>query len=202
MTFFYWFALNVTRLVRPLLWRVRFTGRENIPAQGGYVVACNHRSLADPILLAHGFNRQLFFLGKDELFNVPVLGTILNWAGVIGIQRGTGDMSAVDSAIQKLRDGGLLGIFPEGTRSPTQQPLRFKSGMAHMAKTAHVGVIPCAVIFSGKMKWMTKVEMRYGAPIPYEELFGEEQSAAALKRATKLVQQRINQLLGLEEAAR
>lgn len=200
MTFFYWFALNITRLVRPLLWRVRYTGQENIPAQGGYVVACNHRSFPDPILLAHGFRRQIAFIAKGELFKVPVLGMVLRWLRMIPIERGAGDMSAVDKAIQQLEEGGLLGIFPEGTRSPTEKPLRFKSGMAHMAKTAHVGVIPCAVVFRGAMRWMTQVEIRIGKPISYEALFGEEESAAALKRATKLVQQEICSLLGLEEA--
>lgn len=200
MTAFYWLALNITRIMRLIIYRVHFTGKENIPKTGGYVVACNHRSLVDPVILAQGVSRQVYYMGKEELFHVPVLGPILRGAGVFPVSRGTGDMSAVEHAITTLREGSILGIFPEGTRSPDEHPGRFKSGMAHIAKSARVGVIPCAVIFTGKLSFWKKVEVRFGPPIPYEELFGEEESSAALKRATKLVKARITDMLGLAEA--
>lgn len=166
------------------------------------MVACNHRSYADPIFLAHGIRgRAIYYMAKAELFEIPVLGRILHWLGVFPVARGTGDMSAVDHAIDKLRTGHLLGIFPEGTRSRDGQPLKFKSGMAHIAKTAGVGVVPCAIRFTGKLGFLRKIEFEYGDPISYEELFGDEQSAAALKRATKLVQARIYSMLGLGEGS-
>lgn len=200
MTGFYRFALELTRYVFFLIYRVRFIGREKLPKQGGYVVACNHRSYADPIFVAHGIRgRSISYMAKAELFETPFLGRILPWLGVFPVARGTGDMSAVDHAIERLRTGGLLGIFPEGTRSKDGQPLRFKSGMAHIAKTAEVGVIPCVIRYSGKLGFWRHIEVEYGDPISYSELFGDEQSAAALKRATKLVRSRIYQMLGLVE---
>lgn len=197
MTGFYRFALNLTVLLRLLIYRVRYTGRENLPPEGGWIVACNHRSFVDPVLLAQGIPRQVFYMGKAEIFKVPVLGKIVSWLGVFPVSRGTGDTSAVDHAVEKLRQGGLLGIFPEGTRSSGEAPGRFKSGMAHIAKSAGVGIIPCAVIFKGKMGFGKKIEIRYGKPIPHQELFDGDQSSAALKRATKLVAGRITAMLDL-----
>ncbi|MEG1686769.1 MAG: lysophospholipid acyltransferase family protein [Angelakisella sp.] len=196
MTAFYWLALNATHLLALLLYRIRYVGKENLPREGGYIVACNHRSLLDPVLLAHGIPRQVNYMGKVELFHVPVLGPILRGVGVFPVERGTGDASALDHAVELLQQGNLMGIFPEGTRSHDGQMGRPKSGMAHLAKTAQVGVVPCAIRFEGKMKLWKRIEISYGKPIPYETLFGEDTGGAALKRATKLVMGQIADLLG------
>lgn len=199
MTPFYRLALEATRLISKLFLRIRYSGKENLPPQGGYVVACNHRSFIDPVILAHGIPRQVCFMAKEELFKNKLLGRVFGALGVFPVSRGKGDMSAVDHAIEILHGGGLLGIFPEGTRSFDGKPLRAKSGMAHIAKTAGVGIIPCALVFTGRMGFWKKAEIKFGEPISYQELFGEEQSGAALKRATKLVMERITQLLELQE---
>lgn len=196
MTGLYRFALEATRIISKLFLRIRYSGTENLPQGGGYVVACNHRSFIDPVILAHGIPRAVSFMAKEELFKNPLLAKFFGGLGVFSVSRGKGDISAVDHAVEILHNGGLLGIFPEGTRSFDGKPLRAKSGMAHIAKTAEVGVIPCAIVFQGRMGFWKKTEIRFGAPISYEELFGEEQSSAALKRATKLAMGRITELLG------
>ncbi|MEG0542059.1 MAG: lysophospholipid acyltransferase family protein [Angelakisella sp.] len=195
MTGFYRFALDLTRVISKLFLRIRYSGIENLPTEGGYVVACNHRSFVDPVILAHGLPRQVYYMAKAELFKNPLLGKIFQGLGVFPVARGTGDMSAIERAIEILQGGGLLGIFPEGTRSFDGKPLRPKSGMAHVAKTAGVGIIPCALVFEGRMTFWKKAVIKFGTPISYEELFGEEQSSAALKRATKLVMERITAML-------
>lgn len=201
MTGCYRFALELTRLVAMICFNVRYIGRENLPRTGGYVLACNHRHFIDPVILAHGVPRQVYYMAKAELFKIPILGSILRWVHVFPVERGTGDMSAVEKAIDNLREGGLLGIFPEGTRSLDDNLLRFKSGMAHIAKSAEVGVVPCSLKYIGKLGFRTRIEVTFGKPISFDELFGEEQQGAALKRATKLVRGRISGLLGLEELA-
>lgn len=198
MTVLYRFALEATRVISKLFLRIRYSGTENLPPQGGYVVACNHRSFIDPVILAHGVPRMVSFMAKEELFKNPLLAKFFGGLGVFPVSRGKGDISAVDHAVDILHSGGLLGIFPEGTRSFDGKPLRAKSGMAHIAKTAEVGVIPCALVFKGRMGFWKKAEIKFGAPISYKELFGDEQSSAALKRATKLVMGQIAELL--EEA--
>lgn len=201
MAWFYTFAWTLTRILFFPIYPIKYIGRGNIPTgTEGWVIACNHRSALDPIFLAHGVcGRQVYYMAKAELIKIPVVGRVLRWLHVFPVERGTGDTSAVDHAIQKLRDGGLLGIFPEGTRSPNGQPQRFKSGMAHIAYSAHVGVVPCVVRFSGKMRPWRHIEIEYGKPMSYEELFGDRQSGAALKQATKLVRERIVEMLGSED---
>ncbi|MEG2073559.1 MAG: lysophospholipid acyltransferase family protein [Angelakisella sp.] len=201
MNISYHLALEFTRLLSKLLLRIRYSGRENLPTEGGYVVACNHRSLIDPVIVAHGLSRKVCYMAKAELFGNPILARIFGSWGVFPVSRGAGDMTAINHAVEILQGGGLLGIFPEGTRSFDGKPLRFKSGMAHIAKTAGVGIVPCALIFEGRMGFFKKAEMKIGTPMSYDELFGEEQSTAALKRATKLVSERIGEMLAQEEKA-
>ena len=199
-----WFyeAVRVVIVLGSKIWlNVSFEGKENIPESGGYIVACNHRSNWDPPLLAEAFPRQVFFMAKEELFRIPVLGQILRWVGAFGVERGAGDFSALDHAVKLIEQGGLLGIFPEGTRSKDGKPLRPKSGMAMIARQAKAGVIPCAVVMDGPVHFRSKVKIKIGKPISYEELFPEE-SNAAVRRATKMVMGQIIDMMELppEEA--
>ena len=115
---FYAFARMVTRLIFAVLYDVRFEGQENIPAQGGALVVCNHRFAKDPVVLSHAFpHRQIFFMSKAEWFQHKPLGLLLGALGAFPINRGEGDFGAIDHAVELVKEGHLLGIFPEGTRN-------------------------------------------------------------------------------------
>lgn len=201
MTPFYAFAWFVTRVIWAVLFDVTYEGKENIPASGGALVVCNHRFLKDPLLLAHGFTRrQLWFMAKAEWFQNGPFGMLLSWLGAFPVNRGEGDLSAIDRAVELVKNGKLVAIFPEGTRNRTGGPMRPKSGTAFIARQTGADVIPCALIFGEKRGFFReKITVRIGKVIPYQELGFEEEARTSLRRASKLIMGRVNDLLGYEE---
>ena len=112
---FYAFARMVTRLIFAVLYDVRFEGQENIPAQGGALVVCNHRFAKDPVVLSHAFpHRQIFFMSKAEWFQHKPLGLLLGALGAFPINRGEGDFGAIDHAVELVKETFAAGAVFEG----------------------------------------------------------------------------------------
>ncbi len=182
---FYRFARGLVNFFIKIMFRPQYVGRENIPQQGGYILVSNHCSGYDPLFLACGMKPQIHFMAKMELMRIPVLGFILGHAGVFGVDRGKGDTSAVDNAIQLIKNGGVVGMFPEGTRAPVHQPLRPRSGASHIAGVSEADILPCAIYFKGKMGIGRRVIISFGKLIPHEDLgMIGLQGSAALRSAT------------------
>lgn len=137
-------------LVAGLFSDVEVSGLEHLPRRGGGVLICNHRSLFDAVALAAALDRSgrdVMVLAKAELFRAEVVGWLLRRAGVIPVHRGTARAAdALESAVQSLRGGELVAIFPEGTIPKDGVLLPFKSGAARMALEADVPVIPVALV--------------------------------------------------------
>ena len=193
---FYTFCRGVTRLWAPLAYQVRYQGTENIPQKGGYILVSNHRSMADPVVIANRLDQQLFFMAKAELFQNPIAGWGLRRLGAFPVDRGKGDTGAVDWAIGLLRKGDVLAMFPEGTRSLTQEPLRPKSGASFIARATQADILPCCVVLETEGPGKPRITVRYGKLIPYGELgFGEEMSPREIKAATNLIWDRVLELI-------
>lgn len=127
--------------------RMRVEGLEALPRSGPVLVAGNHDSQLDPVAVgvaARG-HRQVRALAKSTLWDVRGLGPILNGMGQIPIERGKGDRGALDRAIEALRAGACIGIFPEGTRSLGRE-LRARSGIGHLAAAVPETVIICVAV--------------------------------------------------------
>ena len=201
MSMFYRLSRFVTILLRHLLYRVSFEGQENVPPTGGYLLVSNHHSLLDPVFLAHGIKRQIFFMAKAEIFDHKLPALLFRWLGVFSVERGAGDSQAIHQAVSLIEQGHLIGIFPEGTRSRDGHPLRPKSGAALVARLTHADILPCAVLFEGKMRLWKKVRVKYGKPIPFAALGMEDDSHSSLRRASKEIMFRIIDLMELEEEA-
>ena len=123
-------------------YHVKVEGRENLPS-GSYVIASNHRSYADPPLIAITSGCSKFsFVAKAELFRNPFFGWLIRKLGAFPVSRGNGDLSVIDDSVSKIKDGRRLVIFPEGTRSKTGKVGKGKTGVALIAARAGVPVVP------------------------------------------------------------
>ena len=150
----YWFLKRA--VLGPLLrviWRPWIEGAENLPEQGGAILASNHLSFCDSFFLPLMVPRRVTFLAKSEYFTTPGLKgrlTRMFFAGVgqVPVDRDDSDAAkaALRTGVRLLRKGALLGIYPEGTRSPDGRLYRGKSGVARMALEAGVPVIPCVMV--------------------------------------------------------
>lgn len=180
------------------LYDVQYIGQENIPEDGGFIIASNHVRALDPLYIALGVEkRQIHFMGKKELFEKPVIRKILAKANGFPIVRGGADKEALNYAIRVVKEGHILGIFPEGTRSKDYKPARAKSGVGVIAKDAKANILPVSIYNCDNMKKGTKLTIRFGELIPYENLgFTEEGSREEVKACAKLVMNKIVELWG------
>lgn len=180
-------------LLGPLLrlfWPTKVTGLENIPDTGGAIIASNHLAVADSFFMPLYVPRRVTFPAKQEYFTEPgVKGRLKKWfftgVGQFPIDRsgGSAAQAALDTAIRLLREGRLLGIYPEGTRSPDGRLYKGKTGVARIALQARVPVIPVAMIgtdqvnpIGSKMWRPRRLEIRFGTPLDfsrYEGLAGD-----------------------------
>ncbi|MBU3806404.1 MAG: 1-acyl-sn-glycerol-3-phosphate acyltransferase [Candidatus Fournierella pullistercoris] len=186
---FYAFVVTGAWLLWHLGFRIQVIGKENLPKDGrGFVLASNHISAIDPvfIVIARYWGKRMLIMAKDELFHInPLLSWMFRNVGVFGVERGKGDTKVVEQAIEKVKKGQGMLIFPEGTRSKTGELGKVKSGAFVVASQAGVEMIPCRIIYQhGTMKLFSRVRVCFGKPIPAEHLdLGEQKSAAKLRAA-------------------
>ncbi len=161
---------------RPITCRLQIEGRQHVPAQGGAVLACNHPGELDVLVLGYSSPRQIFFMAKDELFKVhPLLTAALHRLGAFPVRRGRQDVQAIQTSIRLVREGKVLGMFPEGTRDRDRGLTRGRNGAARIALETGVPIIPAAVVGVGRLnrEWKNPlrrppVTLRFGPPIRLE----------------------------------
>lgn len=162
----------VVHPIRVLLCRMQIEGAEHVPESGGGVVACNHTLGLDWVALGYSSPRELYYMAKIEAFQIhPIFSWIMRAGGVFPVRRGKSDVAALHNAIVLAREGKLIGMFPEGTRSLTGALRRAKSGAARIAIEAGVPIIPAAVInapallTSWKRLQRPLITVRFGPPL-------------------------------------
>jgi 1-acyl-sn-glycerol-3-phosphate acyltransferase len=181
------------------LFRLRARGRENLPATGGYVLACNHISSLDPWPLGLPLwpRRWLRFMAKSELYWWP-LSLVLNGAGAFKIRRGLGDREAIETAIQLARGGHVVAMFPEGTRRAKglvkKHEARPRSGAARIALEAGVPLVPAAVAGTDRLLKLGPLRIVYGPPIEIDDLRASDDARGASQEATDRLMARITEL--------
>ncbi len=175
------------------LYRLEATGLERIPKEGGFVLAANHTSSFDPWPLGLPLwpGRQLFFMGKVELFN-PVLGPLLRAGGAFPVRRGEGDLEAIEAAVRICKDGGIVAMFPEGTRQTKGLRKKFehrpRTGSARIALGAGVPLVPAAVRGSDRLSHLAKLRVGYGDPVPLDDLDGLPPREAQAQATDRLME--------------
>lgn len=190
-------ARAVTGVIFRCCYHIVFEGAQLVPKEGGFLVCCNHRTTLDPIFLSQKVKCNLRFMAKAELFHNPFFGFVIRHLGAFPVQRGKGDMAAIQTAKTALRQGDALIMFPEGTRSKDGNLLKIKSGAVMIAGQTGADILPMVICFEGKLHFRSKIIVRYGDIIPNGEL-GVSAGApnpSELRSANKLLQSRLQQLL-------
>lgn len=167
---FYWLIRGIGYLSMKIAFSLKYEGKENLKCSDVKVLACNHRSYLDPILLSLAEKRRCTYMAKEELFKNPVFSLLIRSFGAFPVERGKGDRGVIDQAVEKLKNGKNLVIFPEGTRSKDGKVGRGKTGVALIAAKSNAFVVPVGIAYEGKLKFRKKITVRYGTPIRPEEL--------------------------------
>lgn len=204
MTRFYRVMKAIVRPLCFLIFPYRFEHRENIPETGPFVICSNHISYIDPVYLALAVkDRQVFYMAKGELFRFRPFGWIIRHLGAFPVQRGKGDSDAMDVGYDHLKNGQIMGIFPEGTRSKTGRLGRAKSGVAVIATRAGVPVVPAAIrVKNGKVRPFHRAVIEFAPPIPPEAMqTGGSGKLTEYRAAVQLIMDPIARMLGEKEDA-
>lgn len=154
----YNFLKRTVWLLTKLIFRIEYEGLENIPETGAFIVVGNHTNNFDPILISFTTKRKISYLAKAELFNTKFTKLLFESINCIRIDRNKTDITAIKNALKVLKTGGILGIFPEGTRiKEGSESSPIKSGAVMIASKGKVNILPVAI--SGKYKLFSKIKV-------------------------------------------
>ena len=197
-----------------LLTRLHVEGRDNVPREGGLIVASNHLSFIDSMVIPLACGRQVHFLGKAEYFQGRgVRGAAARWfhssAGTIPVDRADPRAAANSLKLSEdvLREGQAFGVYPEGTRSPDGRLHRGRTGVARMALSTGATLLPCAVIGTDHVQPSgsngfrpAKVTVKFGQPVDVAGLSAQFEKAALLRAITDATMDAIGDLSGQERS--
>jgi 1-acyl-sn-glycerol-3-phosphate acyltransferase len=160
-----------------LCFRFKISGKDNIPADGAFILVSNHQSFLDPVFCACGIKRQMNFLARDTLFKNPFFRWLCFSLNATPLRRGEADLSAMKTVIKKLQAGQPVLLFPEATRTSDGRIAQFKAGLSLLCRRGNAAIVPMLIdgayecwprhkkIFSlGK-----RIVVRYGKSIPANE---------------------------------
>ena len=213
MGLFYWLLKRV--LLGPFLrlfFRPRVEGLENLPAEGPVILASNHLSFSDSIFLPLVVPRRVTFMAKSDYFTGKgfkgrLIAGFFRAIGQVPVDRsgGAASQAAIDTAMRILGEGGVLGIYPEGTRSPDGHLYRGKTGVARMALEAGARVVPVAMIDTEKIQppgkilpKIMRVGIRFGPPLDFSRYEGMEGDRFVLRSITDEIMYELMTLSGQE----
>lgn len=166
--------LEILRPLMSIFFPYTIVNREKAPTEdGSLVVCCNHISLLDPIYLFLACPQPIYFMAKGELFKFPPFAWFLKTVfGVFPVARGKGDFTAISHSLSILKDGHILGIFPEGTRSKTGELGPVKSGTSLIISKAQSPVLPCVLFTNkgGRVRLFKKTTIVFGDVMTPEDL--------------------------------
>ena len=177
-----------------LLWRLRYSGTENIPAKGGLLVAANHQTYMDPLWISLPIKRALRFLAWDAAFEWPVIGSAIRSFGAWPLQIEGTDPAPIRKSLQWLREGGAVVIFPEGGRGqPDGSMIKFKAGAVRIAIEADVPILPVTIRGAHRV-WPTgmrfprlgQVDVVYHSPLRVEQQPKEDFRACTQRETERL----------------
>ncbi|GAB2460080.1 1-acyl-sn-glycerol-3-phosphate acyltransferase [Conyzicola lurida] len=210
---FYWFMKNlVAGPILKTVFRPWVTGLDNIPKTGGVILASNHLSFIDSVFLPLVIDRRIFFLAKSDYFRGKGLKgwatkAFMNGTGMLPIDRSGGKASeaSLNTGLRVLHEGEVLGIYPEGTRSPDGKMYRGRTGVARMILEGNVPVVPVAMIDTEKVMpigtripKVQRLGVVIGEPLDFSRFKGLESDRFILRSITDEIMYELNRLSGQE----
>lgn len=155
----------LVRVYFRIAYNLHYEGRKEIPKGESVIYVANHRSYADPPLVGAGARGKLAFMAKEELFKNKLFAALIGALGAYPVARGKGDTGVIDTAVERLNAGRSMMIFPEGTRSKDGKVQKGHAGAALVAARSGKKIIPVGVVYGEKLKFRTKLVVKYGEPI-------------------------------------
>lgn len=187
---FYRFCRPLAKIVLGLKYKLKYYGRENLPENGGYIISANHLTSLDPVLLAVNCKKDIHFMAKYENFEKPFNRFFLTHFNSFPIKRGSSDKSSIEYAINLIKHGEIIGIFPEGTRNKEGgEPQKAKSGVALIAKATNADVLPCSIHIGERKGLRRPCTVRYGKLIKFEDLGFTDaaRSTTEIRNASRII---------------
>lgn len=201
----FFFGRAMLRPILRLRYRPQITGIANIPATGPVLLASNHLSAIDTILIPSFASRKVQFLAKESLFTGAVRGWFFRSVGAVPVYRETGSsaQTALHAGNEVLQSGGVFAIFPEGSRSKTGKLHRGRTGAAWLSLNSGATVVPVGLIGTDRKRdargKRLRVQMKFGAPLHFDHL-AHLPAGGARKEATEQIMSAIQHLTGQERS--
>ncbi|HJV46538.1 MAG TPA: lysophospholipid acyltransferase family protein [Bacillota bacterium] len=189
----YRFFRALFRILYRVVYRWEIIGLHHIPEGKGVILCSNHIHNLDPPFIASPIKRQVFFMAKEELFGIPIISFLITRFGTFPVKRGQADRASLKRSLQILKEGKILGIFPEGTRSKTGQLGKPLPGAALFALKSDAAVIPVAVI--GQWRPFRRMRVVYGQPIELTIYRQNKITTESTNEASRLIMEEIQKLL-------
>jgi 1-acyl-sn-glycerol-3-phosphate acyltransferase len=170
------------QLAAVVVYHVRYSGRENIPAEGGVLVVSNHQSHFDPPLVGLGSPRAMNYLARESLFRFAPFGWFIRSVNAFPLDRDGIGLGGIKEALKRLKRGEIVVIFPEGTRTRDGEIARFRPGFTTLAVRSKAAILPVAIdgAFQAfprgkKLPGAGRIRVCYGKPIMPAELVGRDE---------------------------
>ena len=201
----YSIAYVLVAIISRIYFRLHITGRENIPKEGGVIIASNHLSYLDIPLLGYSIGRRADYMGKRELFNIPIISYLLRTLGGFPIDRDKLDRAALKDAVKRLKSGRVIVVYPEGTRSRDSILQPGKPGVGIIVKMSGAKVVPAAIQGTDRAMpigaWFirpAKVTVKFGKPLDFNNLAKSGNEKEGVEMITKTIMENISTLLAFE----
>jgi 1-acyl-sn-glycerol-3-phosphate acyltransferase len=204
----YWLIKAILTPILRVFYRVRIDGRDRLPAQGPLILAANHRSFMDSLFLPLVIRRRVTFVAKAEYFDDKKTAWFFRGVGQIPIRREGGSASegALESATEVLEQGGVFGIYPEGTRTRDGYLHRGHTGVARLALRTGAPIVPVGMTGTDEINPIDRklprvfrtVRIQFGTPITADRYTGREHDKLVLRQITDEVMFELQQLSGYE----
>lgn len=173
-------------------------GLENIPEEGAVILASNHESYWDPVVIGAVCPRKVRFMARKELFSIILLGWIIRSFKAFPVDREVSDRAAIKSSLEILKNGEVLALFPEGTRIRDRRLGEFKNGASLIALKSGAPVVPIALINTRNIfskGWFRKFKVHIGRPLIYPELQGKRHKSQDVEKITEDLRKAIDNMI-------